>query len=63
MLPVPGVELGLTYSDIRVLAVLPTSEAVVGGADTGCQSASIGQSPPLMSGESSLQRWKYSRSS
>src|SRR5450755_48656 len=41
VLPVPGAELGLTYSDIWTLEQLPTRIAVVGGARTGCQLASI----------------------
>jgi pyruvate/2-oxoglutarate dehydrogenase complex dihydrolipoamide dehydrogenase (E3) component len=41
MLPVPGAELALTYSDIWSLKQLPASVAVVGGAATGCQLASI----------------------
>ena len=40
-LPIPGAELGLTYEDIASLASLPTRVTVVGGADTGCQIASI----------------------
>jgi pyruvate/2-oxoglutarate dehydrogenase complex dihydrolipoamide dehydrogenase (E3) component len=40
-LAVPGAELALTYNDIRALTTLPSSVAVVGGADTGCQLASI----------------------
>src|SRR5437763_6592700 len=40
-LPVPGAELALTYSDIWSLQQLPASVAVVGGAATGCQLASI----------------------
>jgi pyruvate/2-oxoglutarate dehydrogenase complex dihydrolipoamide dehydrogenase (E3) component len=40
-LPVPGAEHGLTYEDIPSLASLPSRVAVVGGADTGCQIASI----------------------
>jgi len=40
-LPIPGVELALTYEDLRSLSALPASAAVVGGADTGCQLASI----------------------
>src|SRR5206468_450702 len=40
-LPVPGAELALTYSDIWALEQLPASVAVVGGAATGCQLASI----------------------
>ncbi len=40
-LPIPGVEHALTYEDLRGLSALPASAAVVGGADTGCQLASI----------------------
>jgi pyruvate/2-oxoglutarate dehydrogenase complex dihydrolipoamide dehydrogenase (E3) component len=40
-LPIPGAELALTYEDLRALDALPTSVVVVGGADTGCQLASI----------------------
>ena len=40
-LPVPGAELALTYGDIHSLTRLPDRAAVVGGADTGCQIASI----------------------
>ena len=40
-LPVPGAELALTYNDIPSLTELPGSAAIVGGADTGCQIASI----------------------
>ena len=40
-LPIPGAELALTYEDLRTLSALPASAAVVGGADTGCQLASI----------------------
>ena len=40
-LPIPGAELALTYEDVRGLTPLPASVAVVGGADTGCQLASI----------------------
>ncbi len=40
-LPIPGAELALTYEDIHSLAVLPGRVAVIGGADTGCQIASI----------------------
>jgi len=40
-LPIPGAELALTYEDIPFLAFLPERVAVVGGADTGCQIASI----------------------
>jgi pyruvate/2-oxoglutarate dehydrogenase complex dihydrolipoamide dehydrogenase (E3) component len=41
VLPMPGAELALTYSDIWTLKQLPASVAVVGGAATGCQLASI----------------------
>ena len=41
MLPIPGAELALTYNDIWLLKQLPASVAVVGGAATGCQLASI----------------------
>jgi pyruvate/2-oxoglutarate dehydrogenase complex dihydrolipoamide dehydrogenase (E3) component len=40
-LPIPGAELALTYEDVRSLTALPASVVVVGGADTGCQLASI----------------------
>jgi pyruvate/2-oxoglutarate dehydrogenase complex dihydrolipoamide dehydrogenase (E3) component len=40
-LPIPGADLALTYEDVRDLEALPASVAVVGGADTGCQLASI----------------------
>ncbi|MGO8957967.1 MAG: dihydrolipoyl dehydrogenase family protein [Streptosporangiaceae bacterium] len=40
-LPIPGAEHALTYEDIPAMASLPRSVAVVGGADTGCQIASI----------------------
>jgi pyruvate/2-oxoglutarate dehydrogenase complex dihydrolipoamide dehydrogenase (E3) component len=40
-LPIPGADLALTYEDIPSLTVLPARAAVVGGADTGCQIASI----------------------
>lgn len=40
-LAVPGAELALTYNDILAMASLPGDVAVVGGADTGCQIASI----------------------
>ena len=42
-LPIPGARLGLTYEDIPSLRSLPGRVAVVGGADTGCQIASIFQ--------------------
>ena len=41
ILPIPGAELALTYSDIWSLTALPTSVAIDGGAATGCQLASI----------------------
>jgi pyruvate/2-oxoglutarate dehydrogenase complex dihydrolipoamide dehydrogenase (E3) component len=41
ILPVPGAELALTYNNIWSLKQLPASVAVVGGAATGCQLASI----------------------
>ncbi len=40
-LPIPGAELGLTYEDVRSLTSLPGRVCVIGGADTGCQLASI----------------------
>ena len=40
-LPVPGAELALSYEDIPSLTSLPADAAVIGGADTGCQIASI----------------------
>lgn len=40
-LPVPGGDLALTYNDIQGLKALPREVAVIGGADTGCQIASI----------------------
>ena len=40
-LPVPGGDLALTYNDIVTLKALPREVAVIGGADTGCQMASI----------------------
>jgi pyruvate/2-oxoglutarate dehydrogenase complex dihydrolipoamide dehydrogenase (E3) component len=40
-LPIPGAELALTFDGLRDLTKLPASVAVVGGADTGCQLASI----------------------
>ena len=40
-LPIPGAELALTYTDMRALTALPGRVAVIGGADTGCQLASI----------------------
>jgi pyruvate/2-oxoglutarate dehydrogenase complex dihydrolipoamide dehydrogenase (E3) component len=39
--PFPGSELALTHSDIWSLRHLPNSIAIVGGAATGCQLASI----------------------
>jgi pyruvate/2-oxoglutarate dehydrogenase complex dihydrolipoamide dehydrogenase (E3) component len=40
-LPIPGASFALTYEDIPSLTSLPGRVAVVGGADTGCQMASI----------------------
>ncbi len=40
-LPIPGPDLALTYEDIPSLASFPRRVAGVGGADTGCQIASI----------------------
>jgi pyruvate/2-oxoglutarate dehydrogenase complex dihydrolipoamide dehydrogenase (E3) component len=40
-LPIPGAELALTYEDLPGLETLPRRVAVIGGADTGCQLASI----------------------
>ena len=40
-LPIPGAGLGLTYEDLRSLTLLPERVCVIGGADTGCQLASI----------------------
>ncbi|BDI32834.1 dihydrolipoyl dehydrogenase [Capsulimonas corticalis] len=40
-LPIPGGEYALTHSDLWSLRALPRSMAVVGGAATGCQIASI----------------------
>jgi pyruvate/2-oxoglutarate dehydrogenase complex dihydrolipoamide dehydrogenase (E3) component len=42
-LPIPGAEYALTYEDIPSLTSLPGRVAVIGGADTGCQIASIFQ--------------------
>jgi pyruvate/2-oxoglutarate dehydrogenase complex dihydrolipoamide dehydrogenase (E3) component len=42
-LPIPGAGHALTYEDIPSLTSLPGRVAVVGGADTGCQMASIFQ--------------------
>jgi pyruvate/2-oxoglutarate dehydrogenase complex dihydrolipoamide dehydrogenase (E3) component len=39
--PIPGAELARTYEDVPGLTALPSTVAVVGGADTGCQLASI----------------------
>jgi pyruvate/2-oxoglutarate dehydrogenase complex dihydrolipoamide dehydrogenase (E3) component len=41
ILPIPGAELALTYSDIWSLTQLPQSVAIVGGSATGCQLATI----------------------
>jgi pyruvate/2-oxoglutarate dehydrogenase complex dihydrolipoamide dehydrogenase (E3) component len=40
-LPVPGGDLALSYEDILTLKALPGQVTVIGGADTGCQIASI----------------------
>lgn len=40
-LPVPGADLALTYEDLLSLKTLPSTAAIIGGADTGCQIASI----------------------
>jgi pyruvate/2-oxoglutarate dehydrogenase complex dihydrolipoamide dehydrogenase (E3) component len=40
-LPVRGGELALSYQDIWTLKALPQDVTVIGGADTGCQMASI----------------------
>ena len=40
-LRIPGADLALTYEDIPSLGSFPRRVAVVGGADTGCQIASI----------------------
>jgi pyruvate/2-oxoglutarate dehydrogenase complex dihydrolipoamide dehydrogenase (E3) component len=40
-LPVPGGHLARGYDDLRSLKALPDDVVVVGGADTGCQIASI----------------------
>ena len=40
-LPIPGADLALTYADIPSLTSFPRRVAVIGGADTGCQIASI----------------------
>ena len=40
-LQIPGADLALTYEDIPSLDSFPRRVAVVGGADTGCQIASI----------------------
>jgi pyruvate/2-oxoglutarate dehydrogenase complex dihydrolipoamide dehydrogenase (E3) component len=40
-LPIPGADLALTYADISALTSVPSRVAVIGGADTGCQIASI----------------------
>jgi pyruvate/2-oxoglutarate dehydrogenase complex dihydrolipoamide dehydrogenase (E3) component len=40
-LPIPGAEIALTFNGPRDLTRVPGSVAVVGGADTGCQLASI----------------------
>jgi pyruvate/2-oxoglutarate dehydrogenase complex dihydrolipoamide dehydrogenase (E3) component len=40
-LPIPGAELALSYEDIPSLTSFPRRIVVIGGADTGCQVASI----------------------
>jgi pyruvate/2-oxoglutarate dehydrogenase complex dihydrolipoamide dehydrogenase (E3) component len=40
-LSIPGGELALNYTDLRNLKALPDRVAIIGGADTGCQLASI----------------------
>lgn len=40
-LPFPGAELALTHSDVWTLKTLPRRVAIVGGAATGCQLASV----------------------
>ncbi len=40
-IPLPGGEYALTHSDVWTMKVLPESVAVVGGAATGCQLASV----------------------
>jgi pyruvate/2-oxoglutarate dehydrogenase complex dihydrolipoamide dehydrogenase (E3) component len=40
-LPIPGADLALTYEDLLSLKTLPATAAIIGGADTGCQIASI----------------------
>ena len=40
-LPIPSAELAFTFDGLRDLTKLPALVAVVGGADTGCQLASI----------------------
>src|SRR4051794_9046972 len=40
-LPVPGGHLALSYDDLRSITALPDEVMVIGGADTGCQIASI----------------------
>jgi pyruvate/2-oxoglutarate dehydrogenase complex dihydrolipoamide dehydrogenase (E3) component len=40
-LPVPGSDLAMSYADLHRLKALPGEVMVVGGADTGCQIASI----------------------
>jgi len=39
--PIPGVDLALTFEDIRSLQALPRRAVVIGASDTGCQLASI----------------------
>jgi pyruvate/2-oxoglutarate dehydrogenase complex dihydrolipoamide dehydrogenase (E3) component len=57
-LPIPGAELALTNDHLRDLTAVPGSVAVIGGADTGCQLASIlgdfGSDVTLFEGSSRL---------
>src|SRR5262249_34983593 len=41
ILPIPGAELALKYSDIWSITQLPQSVAIVGGSETGCLLAPI----------------------
>jgi len=40
-LPLPGSDLALTHSDVWTMKELPDSVAIIGGAATGCQLASV----------------------
>ena len=69
----PGSELALTYNDIRTLKALPAATAVVGAADTGCQSlrysptlavgASLFEAAPTIVPHTDAQRLDRTRSS